>query len=1247
MKKITLFIIFASFVFFSGTLFSQTIFTVKEVYSDTTLQNGDTIAVVGYYTDTTYNFLIDFYGNWDKDEPMGPNTFIVLEGLVPPQNACNGGYLIAHGVVKFEPYPDAYHPEDSLLAHLDVFIYDVLMEGDTITYSTPGGSYFYGGLNSDAGCDSCKFAILISGGINPAKNHGKYWENLVALYHFKVDSSGYCKDNVFVHYYQGVRRDNRIPQDRIKKADTTNISNSFKEISRRVAKCKAQQKPVTFQKMVTNHGADNGDISLLNDGIRLKPTHLRKMQQNIIDSCCSLIYEEFLQCFGGICVDEMKNLNTKNKTKVYVNSNADNQAGYSPHHVVHPYLRAKIDSLDKGKSYEDAVIGGKLAYDNYLRQRINRAHDRAQRFRNDSTAENAAAELTRWIKDSTERSNRISTSRNVTLTPMKKYCQWEKFVVPPGGQLVLDFGANNNSNINNCGNVTVYWDDPVTGKKKYKVFNWNLPGSKRHSGNNKQRVVNGSATGSRTFWVHNDNGPFKLTASATGNQNLPQDSSKTYDYPGTSFGGDDNSGAEFTTIVQPNMWIQNIDQVPFMLNDLPSHLGPGYVEILGGSFYINPGDIYASNMQLHLDIIDVQQPGILLINSSGSLGQTTINITGPGEYNVPLGDMRFEGPMVFFELNATGTIFGLDCWGIHTIHQSNIPNVELCSGSCTTLAASGGETYLWSTGETTESINVCPLNTATYTVTITDIAGGTLLDEAVVTVHPSPTVIATSNSPVNYGSDLQLNGEATQQGLFPGGYCIPMMNNAYEWITNVVFDGFPNPSGQDPNGYGDYTGTILTNVIPGGSYPIEVMIFPDSPPEWVTVFIDLNRNGIFEPHEETFLGDAMGGMTAGLINIPPDATPGETALRVILRWGDIPEFDPCNPGAYGETEDYKIMINGIMPAPIETWDWTGPNAFTSMEQNPLRPNMTTADAGIYTLTAATENGCSGSADIFVEVIADKAMVSTKTILQGNYAGGGQMTTNLNPIIPIDQPFNRLPWNYMGMENLNPLPIITFAPVNMVDWILVELRDASDSSLIVAQRAAILLDNGSVVDTNLSNSISFEGTPPGNYYICLHHRNSLPVMSANPVTLPNSVLFDFSDPAANPPYGGIAQALIELEPGIYGMIGGDVNSDGILKYSGPGNDRALVLQLIVNQTGSSSITATTDGYFDEDNNMNGTVKYSGPQNDPSLIIQNIVTLTGSPSITSVFSTPVPREHKTGAVVMILRTQEMEIHIQLSR
>lgn len=243
-------------------------------------------------------------------------------------------------------------------------------------------------------------------------------------------------------------------------------------------------------------------------------------------------------------------------------------------------------------------------------------------------------------------------------------------------------------------------------------------------------------------------------------------------------------------------------------------------------------------------------------------------------------------------------------------------------------------------------------------------------------------------------------------------------------------------------------------------------------------------------------------------------------------------------------------------------------------------------------------------------------IRCKVILQGAHNSGSTMNTDINLLLPTVQPYSILPWDYQGAESINSIP------TSMVDWVLVELRHQSNPIFSVARRAALLLSDGNVVDTNLSQTIVFPSITAGNYYVCIYHHNHLPVMSANPVSIPNPVAYDFSDTLNFPPYGGGTRALIELEPGISGMITGDVNRDALLKYSGPSNDRAAILQYIVNNTGLTSITATFNGYAAEDANMDGVIKYSGPNNDPSTIIQNIIGITGSTSITTLYNSVVP-------------------------
>ena len=67
-------------------------------------------------------------------------------------------------------------------------------------------------------------------------------------------------------------------------------------------------------------------------------------------------------------------------------------------------------------------------------------------------------------------------------------------------------------------------------------------------------------------------------------------------------------------------------------------------------------------------------------------------------------------------------------------------NNSVCQGTAVTLTATGGGSYLWSTGATTAAITVTVNANTTYTVTVTSANGCTGTASKAVTVVPKPTV---------------------------------------------------------------------------------------------------------------------------------------------------------------------------------------------------------------------------------------------------------------------------------------------------------------------------------------------------------------------------------------------------------------------------------------------------------------------------------------------------------------------------
>lgn len=65
---------------------------------------------------------------------------------------------------------------------------------------------------------------------------------------------------------------------------------------------------------------------------------------------------------------------------------------------------------------------------------------------------------------------------------------------------------------------------------------------------------------------------------------------------------------------------------------------------------------------------------------------------------------------------------------------------------------------------------------------------------------------------------------------------------------------------------------------------------------------------------------------------------------------------------------FATVTNGI---PVQNYNWTGPNGFSTDVQNPMIPNATTSNAGLYIVTGTSSNGC---ADMDTVVIGPAGMI---------------------------------------------------------------------------------------------------------------------------------------------------------------------------------------------------------------------------------------------------------------------------------
>ncbi len=186
------------------------------------------------------------------------------------------------------------------------------------------------------------------------------------------------------------------------------------------------------------------------------------------------------------------------------------------------------------------------------------------------------------------------------------------------------------------------------------------------------------------------------------------------------------------------------------------------------------------------------------INSGDSV---TLTATGGASYSWNTGATTSSitvNPTVTSTYTVTGTLNGCQSTDTVTVFVNNLqanagPDVSICHGYSTTLTASGGDTYLWSTGATTSSITVNPTSTSTYSVTV---FVGNLqdTDDVTVYVNPNPNVIITNGSEVTIlqGEYVTLSATGANTYLWNNGATQPNIAVSPNATTTYSVTGYIN-----------------------------------------------------------------------------------------------------------------------------------------------------------------------------------------------------------------------------------------------------------------------------------------------------------------------------------------------------------------------------------------------------------------------------------------------------------------------
>lgn len=197
-----------------------------------------------------------------------------------------------------------------------------------------------------------------------------------------------------------------------------------------------------------------------------------------------------------------------------------------------------------------------------------------------------------------------------------------------------------------------------------------------------------------------------------------------------------------------------------------------------------------------------QLPSVSAGNDVLTCSGTTLTLTASGATDYIWSNGSTSASLTITTGNSvTYTVTGTDingCTGSDTVNVTvnplltiSLPNPTMCNGETDTLDAGyPGATYLWSSGQTTQTISVS--STGIYSVTVTESTGCTGTGQSIVTVNPLPNLSAGNDTSICLGAALQLNATGATGYLWSDGSTTTSINVSPSSTTSYSVTGTSN-----------------------------------------------------------------------------------------------------------------------------------------------------------------------------------------------------------------------------------------------------------------------------------------------------------------------------------------------------------------------------------------------------------------------------------------------------------------------
>ncbi len=334
-------------------------------------------------------------------------------------------------------------------------------------------------------------------------------------------------------------------------------------------------------------------------------------------------------------------------------------------------------------------------------------------------------------------------------------------------------------------------------------------------------------------------------------------------------------------------------------------------------------------------------------------------------------------------------------------------NGPICSGTTLSLSTTtvSGATYAWSGPNSYASTSQNPTRSnantgmsGTYSLVVTANGCSSAAGTVAVTVNQTPsTPNPSSNSPVCSGNALNLSvgsvSNATYAWTGPNAYtstsqnpslanATTSMSGTYSLVTTV--NGCSSAAGTVNITVNNSPATPTPNsnspICSGSSLNLSTTTVANASYAWT------GPNGYSSTQQNptrTNASTAMSGTYSLTVTVNGcTSTAGSIAVTVNSA-ASTPNASSNSPVCAGNTLNLSTSVTGA------TYTWTGPNGFSSTQQNPSISNITATEAGTYTLTV-TSGSCT-SAPASITVAVNNALASPTITTAASACVGGAIS----------------------------------------------------------------------------------------------------------------------------------------------------------------------------------------------------------------------------------------------------------------